>query len=162
MYKKLYRSIKDKMIGGVAGGLSQYFDIDPTIVRVLFVLSLFLGGAGIIAYIILWIVVPEEPFVFNMPPSSATSESGSSNESKKESDETAAKLSFEYNQVYEKKKNEKRFTYGGIFLIVLGVIFLLDNFVPRFNFGDIFPFILVIIGVGLLMSAKKNSIEEIK
>ncbi len=162
MYKKLYRSTKDKMIGGVAGGLSQYFDIDPTIVRVLFVLSLFLGGAGVIAYIILWIVVPEEPFVFNMPPSSATGDSGSSNESKKENDETASKLAFEYNQVYEKKKNEKRITYGGIFLIVLGVIFLLDNLVPRFDFGDILPFILVIIGVGLLMSAKKNSIEEIK
>ena len=54
------------MIGGVAGGLGEYLDIDSTLVRVIFVVSLFLGGSGVLAYIILWIVVPEEPWVFNM------------------------------------------------------------------------------------------------
>jgi phage shock protein C len=51
--KRLYRSRLDKMIGGVAGGLAIYFDIDPTIVRVLFVITIFIGGGGILAYIIL-------------------------------------------------------------------------------------------------------------
>jgi len=58
MNKKLYRSRKDKMIGGVAGGLGEYFDIDSTLVRIIFVVSLFLGGTGVLAYIILWIVIP--------------------------------------------------------------------------------------------------------
>jgi phage shock protein C len=53
MNKKLNRSVKDKVIGGVAGGLAEYFEIDPVIVRVLFVVSLFFHGAGLIAYIVL-------------------------------------------------------------------------------------------------------------
>ncbi len=57
--KRLYRDPDDRMIAGVAGGLAAYFNIDPVWVRVLFVVSLFISGAGLIAYIILWIVVPE-------------------------------------------------------------------------------------------------------
>ena len=48
------------MIGGVAAGLANYFDLDPTIIRVLFVVIAFAGGASILAYLIMWIIVPEE------------------------------------------------------------------------------------------------------
>jgi phage shock protein C len=48
------------MIGGVCGGLGEYFGIDPTIVRVLWVAVTLLGGAGIIAYLILWIIMPQD------------------------------------------------------------------------------------------------------
>ncbi|BBE20697.1 PspC domain protein [Aquipluma nitroreducens] len=57
--KRLYRS-KEKKIGGVCAGLADYFDIDPTIMRVLFVVIAFLGGASLLAYLIMWIIVPEE------------------------------------------------------------------------------------------------------
>lgn len=57
--KRLTRS-KEKMIAGVAAGLANYFDIDPTIVRILFVVIAFAGGASILAYLIMWIIVPEE------------------------------------------------------------------------------------------------------
>lgn len=60
--KKLYRSRDERMIAGVAGGLGEFFSIDPTIVRLLFVLSVFFGvGAGLLVYIVLMLVVPEEP-----------------------------------------------------------------------------------------------------
>ena len=59
--KKLYRSRTERMIGGVCGGLGKYFDIDPTLVRLAFVLALLLLNGGLILYLILWIVVPEEP-----------------------------------------------------------------------------------------------------
>jgi len=59
MSKKLYRSKKDKKIAGVCGGIAEYFDVDPTLVRVFTVLTLLLGGAGVVAYIIAWIVIPE-------------------------------------------------------------------------------------------------------
>jgi phage shock protein C len=49
------------MIAGVCGGLAEYFNIDPTLWRLLFVLFALLGGPGIIFYLIMWIVVPEEP-----------------------------------------------------------------------------------------------------
>ena len=59
--KRLYRQPKDKMIGGVCMGLSEYFDIDPVILRVLFVLAFFMGSMGFWLYIILWIIIPKVP-----------------------------------------------------------------------------------------------------
>ena len=61
MKKKLYRSKKDKMIAGVCGGIAEYFDIDTILARSLGVLFVLSVGAGIIAYIIAWIVIPENP-----------------------------------------------------------------------------------------------------
>lgn len=60
-YRRLYRSRTDRMVGGVAAGLGQYFSIDPTLVRLLFVIGTLAGGPGLLAYIILLIIVPEEP-----------------------------------------------------------------------------------------------------
>ena len=58
--KKLYRSTVERKIGGVCGGLAEYFNIDPTIVRLLFVLGLLLVGGTFWAYLVMWIVIPEE------------------------------------------------------------------------------------------------------
>jgi phage shock protein C len=58
MEKRLQRSRTEKMIGGVCGGLADYFTVDPTIVRVLWVLLALLGGAGILLYVILWVIMP--------------------------------------------------------------------------------------------------------
>ena len=59
MERRLYRSRKNKIIAGVAGGLGEYFDIDPVFVRVIFVVATLAGASGLLAYIILWIVVPQ-------------------------------------------------------------------------------------------------------
>ncbi len=59
--RKLYRSKTDSFIAGVAGGLAEYFNIESVLVRLIFVLISFWGGAGILTYIILWIVVKEKP-----------------------------------------------------------------------------------------------------
>ncbi len=61
MPKKLYRSRTDRKIWGVCGGLAKYFDIDPVIVRVVAVASLFVGTLGFWIYIIMAIIVPNEP-----------------------------------------------------------------------------------------------------
>lgn len=60
MNKTLYRTENDKMIGGVCGGLGKYFEIDPTIVRILFALIFFGFGAGLMIYVLLWILMPDE------------------------------------------------------------------------------------------------------
>ena len=65
MQKKLYRSRSNRMIGGVCAGLAEYFNVDPTIVRLVFVLFALAGGPGLILYIIMAIVVPEEPVGFD-------------------------------------------------------------------------------------------------
>lgn len=59
--KKLYKSNTDYKLCGVCGGLAKYFNLDSTIVRILFLLSLFFTGCGLLAYIILAIAIPEEP-----------------------------------------------------------------------------------------------------
>lgn len=56
--KKLYRSTSNRMIAGVCGGIGEYINLDPTIVRLLWVLFGFMGGAGILAYIIAAIIIP--------------------------------------------------------------------------------------------------------
>lgn len=65
-YKKLYRSRTNAVIAGVCGGLAAYFGTDPTWIRLAFVLLFFLGGAALLLYIIMWIIVPLEP-AQNMP-----------------------------------------------------------------------------------------------
>ena len=59
--KKLYRSITDRRIAGVCGGLGEYFEVDPNVIRVLAAALTLAGGSGVLAYIIAWIVVPEQP-----------------------------------------------------------------------------------------------------
>jgi len=59
--RRLYRSRSDRMVAGIAGGLGEYLNIDATIVRLLFVFFALVGGPGLIVYIVMLLVVPEEP-----------------------------------------------------------------------------------------------------
>ena len=58
--KKLYRSKEDRMIAGVCGGIGEYLDIDPTVVRILWIVSAVFGGFGILVYLLCAIVIPEK------------------------------------------------------------------------------------------------------
>jgi phage shock protein C len=57
--RKLYRSRSQRMIAGVCGGLADYFNIDATLVRVLFLLLAVFGGTGLVIYIVMWVIVPD-------------------------------------------------------------------------------------------------------
>ena len=59
--KRLYRSRTDRMVGGVCGGLARYLNVDPTLVRLLAVIGLIFMGGTFWAYVIMWVVIPEEP-----------------------------------------------------------------------------------------------------
>jgi phage shock protein C len=59
--RKLYRSRTNRMLAGVCGGLAQYFTMDPTLMRVLFLVLTVFGGAGPLIYLVMWIIVPNEP-----------------------------------------------------------------------------------------------------
>lgn len=61
MEKRLQRSRTEKMIGGVCGGVAVYFNIDPTLVRILWVAMTLVVGVGILLYLIMWVVMPLEP-----------------------------------------------------------------------------------------------------
>lgn len=153
--KKLYRSIEDRYIGGVCGGLAKYFNMDVVIIRLLFFLALVLGGGGFLAYVVLWIVVPEEPLNrYNM------------NQEKKTEDEyTVEDVDVEdMGQEDTENKNKsnsgkgKGNLIGGLILVTIGGLFLLDNFIPHLSFGDLWPVLLIIAGIAVLFeSFKKRS-----
>ena len=60
MAAKLYRSKTNRKLAGVCGGLGEYFDIDPVIVRIAWIIFTLMGGAGVLAYIIGWLVIPDQ------------------------------------------------------------------------------------------------------
>ncbi len=66
MKKRLYKSETDKKLCGVCGGIAKYLNIDPTIIRLIWVLVTFAGGSGLIAYIICALVIPDEPQDYNV------------------------------------------------------------------------------------------------
>ena len=62
--KRLLRPVNGKMIAGVCAGIANYFDFDPTIVRIIYVLMFFMLGTGILLYLILWLVIPQEKIYY--------------------------------------------------------------------------------------------------
>jgi phage shock protein C len=62
MNKRLYRSTRDSMICGVCGGIAEYFDVDPTIVRLIAVVLIFGWGSGLLAYLVGAIIIPKNPY----------------------------------------------------------------------------------------------------
>jgi len=59
--RRLYRSGNDRIIGGVCGGLGEYFGMDPTLIRLAWILFSLLFGSGVLAYILAWIIIPRNP-----------------------------------------------------------------------------------------------------
>jgi len=143
--KRLYRSNTHKVIGGVAGGLGEYLDIDPVLVRIAFIVALFFGGVGLLAYIIAWIIIPEQPRESTMSTPIDPQQSAVPPQP----------------QPPQPPKSDLRHgqgsIVGGLVLLVIGFLFLAENFLPDFHFGDWWPLILVAIGVGMLYKAVRSN-----
>ena len=146
--KRFYRNTFDKKIAGVASGLADYFDIDPLLVRLIFVILAFAGGGGLLIYIILWIVTPERPFELNQTQNNSTME----NQQPSYGDQKPPEQPQQQKPGHPEQKNRGNLI-GGLVLITLGILFLLDEFIPNINFGDIWPVILIVIGAGLLINS---------
>jgi len=155
MDKKLYRSRKDYMIAGVCGGIAEYFDIDSTLVRLLTVLVVLIGGAGVVAYIIAWIVIPKNP-------EQVSDEAFEEREDIKEKIKKGAKdVIEEVKEHFESEgpnyKSEKnRRIFGGIIVIVIGLIFLLNSLFPWVGWGRLWPLILIAVGITIMIKAFKK------
>ena len=150
--KRLYRSRFDTVIGGVSGGLAKYFNIDPLLVRVLFlVLALFAAG-GIIAYIILWIVMPVEPDEY------FKRSNNFENTTNMENEETSTNRETKEYKPYPgyKKPNNNGSLIAGILLITVGGIFLISRFIPHIDFGDLWPVILIVVGIIIIAAASRS------
>lgn len=145
MKDKLYRSRRIRVFGGIAGGMSQYFNLDPIIIRVIFVIITIMHGVGLILYIILWIVIPEEPFEMAYQAPADNKEGQSTGDPNIQS-----------TIIPEIKKSHNGRTVAGIILICVGLIFFADRMIPSFDFGDILPVIFVMLGAVLIWDSIKK------
>ncbi|MFC1962162.1 PspC domain-containing protein [Chloroflexota bacterium] len=129
MAKRLYRSRSDRMLWGVCGGLAQYFDLDPIIVRLIFVLLLFANGIGILIYIIMTIVVPRE---------------GPSVE--------------ETTNVKGSIRTRRIRTLVGIAFVTFGILFLVGslNLLKYLAWVYTGPLLIIIVGLIIIFSSKKR------
>lgn len=142
MEKRLYRSKKDQIIAGVCGGLGEYFNIDPTIIRLLWLLSIFVFGVGIFLYIIAAIIIPED-------------ESQTYIEPNIEDEEYNEDVSGKDKGSVNKEKSEKSLGYG---LIIIGIILMLQrlNIFRMIDFRTAFPVLLILVGLVVI----KNSMNK--
>jgi len=146
MKEGLQRSRRNRIFGGVAAGLGDYLKIDPIIVRVLFVVSTFLSGIGILLYIILWIVVPEEN-LFTVNPENITNDTD-------QSDGINTEDIFKSDPITNKSSNSN--IVIGIILIIVGLFFLGVEVFSFLNFSDLFPILAVGVGIGLIYNSLKS------
>lgn len=139
--KGLYRSSKDTVIRGVAGGIAEYLNTDPILIRIIFVLLALFGGGGLIIYLILWIALPVDySFTFN-----------NKNFSDMEKEKTNAKPEKDqFNQETHWHGKNNGSLVAGLILITIGVIFLISRFFPRIDFADLWPIILLVAGIALI------------
>lgn len=156
MEKKLYRLRTDRMIAGVASGLGRYFDVDPVLVRLFFVAAMLGGGAGFWIYIVLWIVIPEEPFesIVQTSPTPSVGESVT----KEACDVPApASPSIDTVPVQSKAATVSNANFWGIALLGIGSLLLLNNVLPGFDFDKLWPLLLIGVGFYILWSGKQRA-----
>jgi phage shock protein C len=155
MENKLYRSTKDYMIGGVCGGIAEYFKIDSTLVRLLAVLIVLFGGAGVVAYIIGWIVIPKNP-------EQDADKNFEKREELKEKVKKGAKEVIEEVKEHFESEGSKNKTWknrnilGGLILIAVGLVFLLNTFFPWLGVKNLWSVILIVIGIMMMSQAFKK------
>lgn len=149
MAKKLYRSRKNSVIAGVCGGIAEHFDIDATLVRIVAVISIFINGIGLIAYVIGWIFIPQNPG--SVAEEETDKQEGKTGTIKEKIENVASEIGKEIRGDSDKAGHKKNLALvGGLILICLGLLFLASNFFPWFGFIKLWPFVLIILGVVIL------------
>jgi len=148
MNRRLYRCRHDRRIAGVAGGVAEYFDADPTLVRVLWFLSTFFGGLGAFVYIAMAVIVPLEPLTAAEAEAAAAAGAAAGDPA----DPTGAVGATNHRHV-TRRGGIPWATIVGLGLILLGSIALLDRIVPGWNAGHwVGP--VALIGIGAILVAK--------
>ncbi len=134
MEKKLYRSRENRVVGGICGGIGEYLEIDPVIVRLIFLISFFVAGVGFLGYIIAWIIIPERPLDHE-------------------------EIEFEIDEEVIKEQKEKRMKVLGYVLFGLGIFFTLELwFNIDFDLGaEFWSMGLILIGLVIIFKNKTNN-----
>lgn len=138
--KRFERSATNKVIGGVCAGLADYLNMDVTLVRVLFVVAALCGSFGFWLYIILWIVAPSQKVI------------GFNSQNDELVDISVAED--------DKKGFQKGAVVTAIILIGIGLLALIDNFMPIDWIWKLWPVILIALGIVIIMNTQKKQNNE--
>lgn len=166
MAKRLMRNRRDAILGGVASGYGDYFDIDPVLVRLGFILLCFLHGVGLIFYLVSWAIMPvHDEAETTAPPAGGTAPSPGAGIGSQ-----AERVVGEVREATERVIADVRRSssdggrgglIAGIVLIVIGTIFLFDR-IPWLHWpywlrlSSLWPLILIGIGVAMLLGARRE------
>ena len=138
--RKLYRSSRESMLGGVCGGLAQYLGADVTLVRIFFVLVALAAGTGLLLYLALWIIVP-------LDGQETAREGGLGTGNRFESS--------------DRPGNRQGGAVTGWLLLAVGMMFLVQNlageWLPWLGFGSLWPLLLIFGGGALLVRRAKGA-----
>jgi phage shock protein PspC (stress-responsive transcriptional regulator) len=150
--RRLYRCRDDQRIAGVASGIAEYFDADPTVVRILFVLSIFFGGFGLFLYIALALIVPLEPEEgFIGTGSQADAPVGSPDAQGGVPSPTGSQPAVRRHRHARRGGNGRGTLYVGAALVLFGALALIDAYLPGWADHGRFLWPAFILGVGAIM-----------
>jgi phage shock protein PspC (stress-responsive transcriptional regulator) len=141
------------MLFGVAGGMAEWLDLDPAIVRLVWALLILAGGIGLLLYIVAAIVIPEAPYLTGpTAAAAATGEAGSGSLSaldQARSDAREARRA--------RRANRNPGMIFGLILVIVGAWFLLDRYIPALDMSWFMPGALIVIGLVLVVGALGRS-----
>jgi len=176
--RRLYRSTTERVLGGVAGGVADYFDLDPALVRVAWaILILASGGLFGLLYLVMWFVVPEAPPGFSygqpwpstpsmgdapMPPAGETPAGADAAGTAAAPGTPPPSIAHEWAGRRAERRRHRSGGGGivlGSLLILIGAWFLVREYVPWLNRVELWPIALVLLGVVLLVSAMGRRTE---
>jgi phage shock protein PspC (stress-responsive transcriptional regulator) len=154
MNRRLYRSRTDTILGGVAAGVADYLNTDPALVRIAWAILVPLtGGAALIAYIVAWVVVPEEPVGASAaPPGDMSAAEETTDPVTGETIAPAASPS----PAATRPLDARAGMVVGIGLVLVGLWFLLREYLPELDWSLIWPLVVVGIGAAILVTSMRR------
>jgi phage shock protein PspC (stress-responsive transcriptional regulator) len=139
------------MLFGVAGGMAEWMDLDPAIVRLVWALLILAGGVGLLLYIVAAIVIPEAPYM-----AAPVAAGGATAEGATAADEQARWQAREARRAARRGSGNPGLIFGGI-LVALGTWFLLDRYIPSLDLSWFMPAALIVVGLILVVGAMNRA-----
>jgi len=167
MEKKLYRDELNKKIGGVCAGIAEYLNVDVTIVRVIFALTLVAKGGGALVYFVLWAVLPKKPYHLSNPLNNPNVDYTVPPVSEPFNPFRAGTPPFNAGVPPFAVKPPKKSNAGlivGVALVLFGTFVLLEQFdlIPFLSFHQIWPIILIAIGAMIILTGRDKTPKPVE
>ena len=166
MRDRLYRSRDERVLFGVAGGVAEWLDIDPALVRIVFALLVLTAGFGLLLYIVMAIVIPQEPEYVVMPAAPFDPNAPAAPEAAPGIPPPAAATPWADPRTARRAarrtargdRNGRGVVIFGAVLVVLGAWFLADRYIPDLDGNLLGPIVLIVIGALLLAGAMTRGV----